>query len=166
MVDISLEDRPDIHYIGMPASAPRSEFDVPGGVSSMKSVVREWLADHHIEPMTGSMYVYHRTGERTDPIDLTVAYPITEPVDPSDGLVFGTLPAGRYVVGCHIGSYSLIDDSSDGILHWAGSRRLNINLREEGLARVWNARADHFLTDPTKEPDESKWVTNLLFHIA
>jgi hypothetical protein len=168
-MDISVQQRPVTHFIGKPITARRNEFGQPGGVNSMSKDVREWMAEHSLTPLSGSMHVYRRTGGNTDPIDLTVAVPVELPVKPielpveSKGFVLGSLPAGQYLVGCHVGSHAGIPDSHQGVLDWALAHKLHLHLRKEGKGSVWTARADHFLSDEDKEADESTWVTDLLF---
>jgi hypothetical protein len=131
--------------------------------------VREWLADHSLTALSGQMHVYRRTGKTADPIDLTVAVPVELPVRPvelpveSEGFVLGSLPAGQYLVGCHVGSHDGIPESHQGVLDWAVAHKLQFHSRTDGDGNVWTARADHFLSDQEKEPDESTWVTDLLF---
>jgi hypothetical protein len=168
-LDISVQQRPVTHFIGKPITARRSEFGHPGGVNSMGQDVREFMAQHNLTALSGSMHVYRRTGKSSDPIDLTVAVPVELPVQPvelpveSKGFVLGSLPAGQYLVGCHVGSHHGIPESHQGLLDWAAGHKLQLHSRRDGEGHVWTARADHFLSDQHKEPDESTWVTDLLF---
>jgi hypothetical protein len=168
-LDIRIQERPVTHFIGKPITARRSDFGQPGGVNSMGKDVRQWLAEHGLTSLSGSMHVYRRTGKSADPIDLTVAVPVELPVKPvelpveSEGFVLGSLPAGQYLVGCHIGSYDGIPESHQGVLDWAAANKLQFHYQRDGDADVWTARADYFMTDQDKETDESAWVTDLLF---
>ncbi|MBO0693064.1 MAG: GyrI-like domain-containing protein [Acidimicrobiaceae bacterium] len=167
-LDITIQQRPVTHFIGKPITARRSEFGEPGGVNSMTGGVRDWLAEHSLTALSGSMHVYRRTGKNTDPIDLTVAVPVELPVKPvelpveSKGFVMGSLPAGEYLVGCHVGGYEGLVESHQGVLDWAADHKVRLHTRKEGSGQLWTARADHFLRDE-EETDESKWVTDLLF---
>jgi hypothetical protein len=135
----------------------------------MSKGIYQWIAEHSITPLSGSMHVYLRTGRDTDPIELTVAVPVELPVKPvqfpveSKGFLLGSLPAGQYLVGCHVGSHEGIPESHQSLLDWAAAHKLQLHLRREGDGQLWTARADHFLSDPDKETDESRWVTDLLF---
>ncbi|MBO0691508.1 MAG: GyrI-like domain-containing protein [Acidimicrobiaceae bacterium] len=168
-LDIRVQQRPVTHFIGKAITARRSEFGHPGGVNSMSSGIREWLTQQNLIALSGSMHVYRRTGRDTDPIDLTVAVPVELPVKPvelpveSKGYVLGSLPAGDYLVGCHVGSHDGIAESHQGVLDWAAANKLRLHLQQDGDGHLWTARADHFLSDPEKETDESTWVTDLLF---
>ncbi|MBO0691632.1 MAG: GyrI-like domain-containing protein [Acidimicrobiaceae bacterium] len=167
--DISVQQRPVTHFIGKSVTARRKEFGEPGGVNEMGKEICSWIGEHNITPLSGSMHVYRRTGKDADPIELTVAVPVELPVQPvqlpleAEGFVLGSLPAGQYLVGCHIGGYEGIPESHKSILAWAAAHKLQLHLRKDGESSLWTARADYFVSDPDKEPDESAWVTDLLF---
>jgi effector-binding domain-containing protein len=168
-LEISVQQRPVTQFIGKSITARRSEFGQPDGVNSMSKGIHEWIAEHGLTPLSGSMHVYRRTGKSADPIDLTVAVPVELPVKPAQlpveakGFLLGSLPAGQYLVGCHLGGHEGIPESHRSVLDWAAEHKLQLHLRNEGAGQLWTARADHFLSDPDKEPDESRWVTDLLF---
>jgi hypothetical protein len=168
-LEINLQRRPVSHFIGRSITARRSEFDEPDGVNSISQGIYQWIGEQSITPLSGSMHVYRRTGSNTDPIDLIVAVPVKLPVKPvqlpveSKGFLLGSLPAGQYLVGCHVGSYGGIPESHQSVLDWAAAHKLQLHLRNEGGGQLWTARADHFLSHPDDETDESTWVTDLLF---
>jgi hypothetical protein len=138
----------------------------------MSKGIYQWIGEHSITPLSGSMHVYRRTGSNTDPIDLTVAVPVELPVKPVElpveatGYLLGSLPAGQYLVGCHVGPYGGIPDSHQSVLDWAAAHKLLLHHKKDGEGHLWTARADHFLSDPDKETDDSTWVTDLLFLTA
>jgi hypothetical protein len=171
-MDICVQQRPASHFIGKSITARRCEFGQPGGVNEMSKGIHAWIAEHGITPLSGSMHVYRRTGNNTDPIELTVAVPVELPVKPvqlpveSDGFLLGSLPAGQYLVGCYVGCHEGIPESHQTVLDWAAAHKLQLQLRNEGHDQFWTARADYFLNDPDKETDQSAWVTDLLFLTA
>jgi effector-binding domain-containing protein len=168
-LNISVEQRPVTYFIGKSITARRCEFGEPGGVNEMSKGIHDWIGKHGITPLPGSMHVYRHTANNGDPIDLTVAVPVELPVRPvqlpieSEGFLLGSLPAGQYLVGCHLGGPEGIPESHQSILDWAAAHKLQLHDRRDGNGRSWTARADCFLSDPDKEPDESAWVTDLLF---
>lgn len=162
-LEISTQERPTVHYVGIPVTARLSEFGAPDGPNEMIPRIYQWLADHGIAPTSGPLYVYRHVAGPDEPVDLTVAVPVAEPVKPTDGLVLGSLPSGTYVVGRHVGEPDGIPASAAEVRDWAeaGGHRLDM-LRDDSGA-LWTGHAEHFLTDPTEEPDASRWVTELLF---
>ena len=162
-LDISAQERQTTHYVGVPVSARLAEFGAPGGPNETIPRIYQWLAEHEIAPLGGPLYIYRHVGGPEEPVDLTVAVPIAEPVKPSSGLVLGSLPKGVYVVGRHVGPPDEIPASHTEVKEWAAANghRLDV-LRDDG-GTLWTGHAEHFLTDPTEEPDPSKWTAELLF---
>ncbi len=164
-LDIRIQERQITHYVGLHSIARLTEFGDPGGPNSLIPRVFGWLADNDIAPLSGPLYIYRRIGEPSNPIDLTVAIPVAAPVEPSSGLVLGSLPAGRYVVGRHVGHPDGIAASQREVMQWAEAQQFDLDVLHDGDGDVWAARADHFLTDPAQVPDASQWVTELIFKI-
>lgn len=162
-LDISLQERPVAHYVGIPVSARFAEFGAPDGPNHQIPRIYQWLADHGVVPLGGPLYVYRHLGRDDEPSDLTVAVPIAEPVTPSSGLVLGSLPAGSYVVGRHAGSPDELFDSYEKVRSWAESHGHRLDTVRDEDGTVWTGFAEHFLTNPAEQPDPSKWVTELLF---
>lgn len=162
-LEISMQERQRTHYVGIPVTAQLSEFGAPGGPNEMIPRIYQWLEDHNIAPVSGPLYVYRHVGSSEEPVDLTVAVPVAEPVKPTSGLVLGSLPAGTYVVGHHVGSPDQIPSSKATVQEWAESNGHRLDVIRDGSGALWTGHAEHFLTDPAEEPDPSKWTTELLF---
>lgn len=162
-LEISAEERPVMHYVGIPVTARYAEFGAPDGPNAMVSRVYQWLADHAVTPQGGPLYVYRHLGNESEPADLTVAVPIAEPVTPTDGLVLGGLPAGTYVVGRHVGPPDGLFAASDAVRAWAQENGHRLDALRDDSGTLWTGFAEYFLTDPAEEPDISAWVAELLF---
>lgn len=165
-LEISTRECGISRYVGMPATARLSEFGAPHGPNHMIPRIYQWLADHGVQPNGGPMYVYRHVGAPDEPIDLTVAVEISESVKPTDGLVLGSLPAGTYIVGRHVGSPDDLAASQARVREWARmhGHRLGVVDGTDGVP--WTGQAERFLTDPAVEPDPTKWVIELLFKTA
>ncbi|AVZ38929.1 MULTISPECIES: GyrI-like domain-containing protein [unclassified Dietzia] len=122
-LEITPQDRPETHYVGMAVTARFSEFGSPGGPNEMIPLVYQWLADHGIAPRSGPLYIYRNVGAPGEPVDLTVAVPVAEAVEPTNGLVAGSLPAGEYVVGRHVGEPDEIPAAHVRVQEWADVAR-------------------------------------------
>lgn len=165
-LDINVQQRGNVHYIGVPSTARFSEFGAPGGPNEAISRIYQWLAEHEVAPLGGPLYVYRHIGGPDEPVDLTVAVPVAGPVQPTDGLVPGSLPEGTYVVGRHMGAPDEIPASQSKVKEWAETNELRLDVLRDENGELWTGHAEHFLTDPTEEPDASKWVIELLFKTA
>lgn len=162
-LEIFAQERPTTHYVGIPVTARLPEFGAPDGPNEMIPRVYQWLADHAVVPQSGPLYIYRHVGVSDDPVDLTVAVPVAEPVKPTNGLVLGSLPAGTYVVGRHEGAPDQIPESHAKVQKWAAANGHRLDALRNDDGTLWTGHAEHFLTDPTEEPDASRWVTELLF---
>lgn len=162
-LEISVRERPAVRYVGIPVTARLSEFGAADGPNAMIPRIYQWLADHAIAPRGGPLYVYRHTGAADEPVDLTVAVPIAEPVRPTGGLVHGSLPAGVYIIGRHTGSPDGIPASQAAVQRWAREHGHGLGTARADDGTLWTGYAEHFLTDPSEEPDASQWVTELLF---
>lgn len=165
-LEISTQDRPATHYVGIPVTAKLAEFGAADSPNDMVPRVYQWLAEHEVAPRGGPLYVYRHVGGVDEPVDLTVAVPVAKPVKPTSGLVLGSLPAGTYVVGRHVGAPDEIRDSHAEVQEWAKDNGHRLDVLTDDSGALWTGHAEHFLTDPSQEPDASKWVTELLFKTA
>jgi effector-binding domain-containing protein len=75
----------------------------------------------------------------------------------------GLLPAGRYAVLVHIGPYDGLVGANGALQQWARARDIVWAMDDGGR---WRARVENYLTDPSQEPDASKWQTELAYLIA
>lgn len=165
-LDISTQDRPTTHYVGIPVTARYSEFGAPDGPNDMVPRVFQWLAEHQIVPQSGPLFVYRHVGGPEDPVDLTVAVPVAEPVTPTNGLVLGSLPAGTYIVGRYEGAPDEIPAADAEVRTWAETHGHRLEAARDDHGTPWTGHAEHYLTDPAEEPDTSRWVTELLYATA
>jgi len=152
-----------MHYVGVPLTARFTEFGDPGGPNETVARVYAWLAEHEVVPLGGPLYIYRHVGDPDEPVDLTVAVPIANPVVPTDGLSLGALPAGPYVVGRYTGHPDKIAHVHQEVRAWAQQHGHRLDALRDDAGQLWTGHAEHFLTDPEAEPDRSKWVTDLLF---
>jgi effector-binding domain-containing protein len=159
----TLEDRPECHYVGIPATARLAEF---GAVNALIPQIYGWLADHGLTPAGGPLYRYMSIGSLDEPVDISVNVPVAQPVEASQGLTAGSLPAGRYVVGRHQGSPDEVKDAHRAVQDWARARGVSLAVRTRDGREYWRARAEFYLTDPQVEPDMSKWRNELVYLVS
>ena len=73
------------------------------------------------------------------------------------------LPDGRYAMLLHTGHYDGLRDATAQLLQWGEQH--NVQWQKDADGR-WRARLETYLTDPSAEPDASKWETQLAILIA
>src|SRR6266705_1115288 len=83
-----------------------------------------------------------------------------------DRVVAGVLPAGRYATLTHAGHPSELMAATKALLDWAAEQGLIWDVTPGADGDRWACRLENYLTDPSQEPDMSKWVTQLAFKLA
>jgi len=81
-------------------------------------------------------------------------------------VVSGVLPAGRYAELTHVGHPSELMAATKALLDWAAEQGLTWDMTPGEGGERWGCRLETYLTDPSQEPDMSKWVTQLAFKLA
>ncbi len=77
-------------------------------------------------------------------------------------MITGVLPAGRYATVTHIGPPSQLVDATTALLRSADRQGLTWDRDGER----WGCRLEIYKTDPTTQPDITKWETDLAFRLA
>jgi effector-binding domain-containing protein len=81
------------------------------------------------------------------------------------------LPAGRYATFLHVGPYNSSDlpalrAARAELLEWARRQGIEWDASETARGTAFEACIERYLTDPSAEPDWSKWETELAYLIA
>jgi len=124
-----------------------------------------WLGARGLEP-AGAPFWRYNVIDMARKLEVDVAVPVAAAVDGDGRVVSGVLPAGRYATLTHVGHPSELAGVTKTLLDWAAGEGLtwDMSLGEDG--ERWGARLEIYLTDPSEEPDMSKWVTELAFRLA
>ncbi|MGQ7868160.1 SRPBCC family protein [Sunxiuqinia sp. sy24] len=97
--------------------------------------------------------IYHKIdGTR---IDLECGIPVDYKPEPQGNILTGTMPSKTYATADHFGSYDQLEQTHSFIQQW---------IKNNGF-RLAGSPMEQYLTDPQKEPDESKWVTAIYYPI-
>jgi effector-binding domain-containing protein len=89
--------------------------------------------------------------------------PVAAPVTGSGRIQPGILPAGRYAVLRHAGPYDGLIGANAALQQWAHDRGLEFDVRDTPEGSAWGARFEEYITDPSGEPDPSKWETDVAY---
>jgi effector-binding domain-containing protein len=99
------------------------------------------------------------------PVGLTVELAV--PIDgepPADERVRpGLLAAGNYAVLVHGGPYDELVQANAALQQWGRERDIVWAMADDGR---WLGRVEHYITDPSQQPDPSKWQTEVAYLIA
>jgi len=99
-------------------------------------------------------------------LEIEAGAPVAAAVAGDDRVVSGVLPAGRYATLTHVGHPSELYAATTALLNWAAEQGLTWDMTPGEDGERWACRLENYLTDPSQEPDMSKWVTELAFKLA
>jgi DNA gyrase inhibitor GyrI len=168
--ELTIEQRPEQPYAGVAGEA-ETEAEFRGFVDRAFPELFGWLGSQGIEPAGAPFIRYLEISREGQPLRFELGAP-TRAAPDSDGPVHaGVLPAGRYATMLHVGPYrhTEVADLSDARAKFsAWAEREGISLRSEATARgtAFEATLEHYLTDASREPDWSKWETELACLVA
>jgi len=104
--------------------------------------------------------------DMTRELEVDAGVPVAAAVDDDDRVVSRVLPAGRYATLTHVGHPSELQGATKTLLDWAAGQGLTWDMAPGGDGERWGCRLEIYLTDPSQEPDMSKWQTQLAFRLA
>lgn len=133
---------------GLPAAADRYFPDI-----------FEWLKAHEIAP-NGAPFIRYLRIALDHELEVELAAPVLAAVPPDDHCRAGVLAAGRYVTLRHVGPYDGLVSANARIQEWARENGIRWQRTDGSL---WSARVERYLTDPSREPDPSRWETELAY---
>ena len=124
--------------------------DIPTAIGRMFQLVTEALHRQGVEPSGSPFARYHSFG---DTVDLEAGVPVPTPIQPDGTVVPGELPAGPAALAVHAGPYEGLAGTYAAIEAWLASTGRTAS------GGPWEI----YLTDPSAEPDPTKWLTEVIF---
>jgi len=112
--------------------------------------VREALAKQGVDA-SGSLFA--RWHDRGDNIDMEAGLMVPTPIQPDGEVKPSELPGGPAAIAIHAGPYEGLRATYDAVEAWLG--------RTERTASggPWEI----YLTDPSAEPDSTRWLTEIIY---
>jgi effector-binding domain-containing protein len=135
------------------------------GLGTRFDEVFAWLGARGLAP-AGAPFWRYNVIDMARELELDVGVPVAAAVDGDGHVVSGVLPAGRYATLTHVGHPSELYGITGTLLDWAAGQGLTWDMSPGEQGERWGARLETYLTDPSEEPDMSKWVTELAFRLA
>ncbi|WP_163510399.1 GyrI-like domain-containing protein [Fodinicola acaciae] len=120
-----------------------------------------WLMANDI-PLAGAPFLKYNVIDMGRELEMEAGVPTQTPVDPAPEMISGVIPAGRYATVTHVGPPSQLVDATAALLTWADQQGLTWDRDGER----WGCRLEIYQTDPTTQPDVTKWETDLAFKLA
>ena len=157
-----IQERAELHY-----AAIASTVAMDGISSAVDDAFPElfgWLASHGITPARHSSATWSSTWPGNCNSNWRCRSPRRSP--PAAGSRPGALPGGRYAVLRHTGPYDGLLASNAALQEWADEHGIEFDTWDTPAGSAWRGRAEHYLTDPSQEPDPAKWEVDVAYLIT
>jgi effector-binding domain-containing protein len=121
-----------------------------------------WLAAHDV-PAAGPPFIRYLVIDMAAELQIELAVPVSADISGAERVQPGVLPAGRYVSLRHTGPYDGLVASNAALQQWARQQGLVFDSWDTSAGSVWRGRAEHYLTNPSAEPDPAKWEVDVAY---
>jgi effector-binding domain-containing protein len=158
-----IQERAAQHYAGIPMTVTMDGLS--SAVDSAFSELFGWLASQGITP-AGPPLIRYLVIDMAGDLRIEMAVPVAAPVTVSGRIQPGILPGGRYAVLRHTGPYDGLIASNAALQRWAQEQGIQFDTWDTAQGSAWRSRAEHYLTDPSQEPDPAKLETDVAYLIA
>jgi effector-binding domain-containing protein len=135
------------------------------GVAARHPEVYAWLGARGVAP-AGAPFFKYNVIDMARELEVELGVPVAAPVDGDGTVLSGVLPAGRYATLTHVGHPSELYDATKALQDWAAGQGLSWDVSPGERGERWGSRLEIYFTDPSVEPDMSKWETQLAFRLA
>jgi|GEM_PF-2397797 len=120
-----------------------------------------YIGSHHLKP-AGAPFIKYDFVNMPSKLRVELGMPLAKPAQPSTGIVVGALPAGRYAEITHFGDYSELVKSNSTLQAWCASHHCKFKMKP-GPQWEFASRFESYETDPSRQPDHSKWQTDVFY---
>jgi effector-binding domain-containing protein len=148
------------HYAAIPMTVTMQSLS--GAVDEGFPELFGWLGGQGIAP-AGPPFIRYRVIDMAADLQIELGVPVATPVTGSGRIQPGTLPAGKYAVLRHTGPYDGLIASNAALQNWAHERGIEFDAWDTAEGSAWRSRAEHYLTDPSQEPNPAKWETDVAY---
>jgi len=155
-----IQERAEQHYAGIPA-----QVTIDGIAQAIDSGFPElfgWLQEHGVAP-AGPPFIRYLVIDMEAGLELELGVPVASAVQGSGRVRPGVIPAGTYATLRHVGPYDGLMASNAALLRWAQQQGIALDTWETDRGDAWRGRFEHYLTDPSAEPDPGKLETDVAF---
>jgi effector-binding domain-containing protein len=166
----TIEQRPEQAYAGISAEV-ESEAEFRQVVDRSFPELFGWLGSRGIAPAGPPFIRYLELSGEGQPLRFELGAPTREAPDADGPVHAGTLPGGRYLTYLHVGPYTHaevadLNDARSLLTAWAEREGVSLESSATPRGMAYEANVEHYRTDASREPDWSKWETELAYLIA
>lgn len=120
----------------------------------MYSSILRYMNTNQIE-MTGTPFAIYHKSEKEGFTILECGLPVSKEIEGNERIKFIELPAGKTITASHFGPFHTVNNTHKAIENYI----IENNLEKSGTP--WEI----YITDPWKQPDQSKWETKVYFPV-
>jgi effector-binding domain-containing protein len=155
--------RPDQPYVAIRALVTMETLGVV--VPPLNKEVFGWLAARGAAA-TGAPFWKYNVIDMERRLEVEAGAPVAAAMSGDDRVLAGVIPGGTYATVRYTGHPMGLADATAALLTWAAGQGLTWDVRETEDGERWGARLEIYESDPAREPDMDKWVTELAFRLA
>lgn len=148
---VEIVERPAFHFISLRKEVELE--DISNQMGMMYAKLTNFINQNNLIMANMPYAIYHKVDG--DMIDLECGMPVDTVIEAQDNILTGTMPAGKCATADHIGPYSNLEKTHRFIQKWIQDNGFHLN----------GSPMERYLTDPQKEPDQSKWVTAIYYPV-
>jgi effector-binding domain-containing protein len=134
-------------------------------VPPLNKEVFGWLAARGAVA-TGAPFWKYNVIDMERRLEVEAGAPVAAAMSGDDRVLAGVIPGGTYATVRYTGHPMGLADATAALLTWAAGQGLTWDVRETEDGERWGARLEIYESDPAREPDMDKWVTELAFRLA
>jgi effector-binding domain-containing protein len=166
MQEPQIQARPEQPYAGVRTAV--SMDGISGAVDEAFPVLFGWLGENGVPP-SGPPFIRYLVIDMAAQLKIELGVPVSVPIagttrtSRTARVQPGVLPAGRYAVLRHSGPYDGLVAANAALQEWAREHEITFDAWETPDGLAWRSRVEHYLTDPSKEPDPAKWEVDVAY---
>jgi len=152
-IPVKIEERKiDDQYI-LTIRAQCTPDEVSQQLANIYGQISTFMNTKGLKPTGSPFAIYHSFS--TDEIDMEAGIPINREANSAENIRFQKRNGGKVIMVEHHGSYDKIGNIHDQVNQWI------IRQNKKVIGSPWEV----YVTDPQKEKDTSKWITEIYYPI-
>jgi AraC family transcriptional regulator len=124
--------------------------DIPATIGRIFQAVSQAISRQGVSAAGAPFARYHSFGAT---VDVEAGMPAATPIQPDGEVKPSQLPAGPAAIAVHVGPYEGLPATYAAIEAWIA------NAGHAASGGPWEI----YLTDPSREPDPSRWITEVIY---
>jgi effector-binding domain-containing protein len=153
-----IEERPAQPYLAIRAELTRPELVTATPV--FQAELYDWMDPHGVNP-TGPPLVRYLVSGSGPKLQVEIGLPIQDPVKPPGRIIAGVIPAGRYLVLTHRGTYDGLGEAHAALERFAARHGIAFEVQATEAGTAWSSRVEHYTVGPEIEIDPALWETEI-----